>query len=161
MTQAEVDIADKPTKKSKLPIVLSLVFALVGGGGGFYASWSGLFLGPEQEHLAKQDNYVSPISDVEYIEIDPLVISLRRPSRSNHLRFRAQLEVPSQYKADVEKLLPRVTDVLNSYLRAVKVEDFDDPAILARLKTQMLHRVEIVVGAERVRNLLVMEFVFT
>lgn len=161
MTQNQADTGDEVQKKSKMPLVLSLMLALIGGGGGFYLSWSGILLGPEQAHSDHVQSEISPIADVAYIAVDPLVISLRQPAKSSHLRFRAQLEVPSQYKTDVEKLLPRVTDVLNTYLRAVRVEDFEDPAILLRLRGQMLHRVEIVVGQERVRNLLIMEFVFT
>jgi flagellar FliL protein len=55
--------------------------------------------------------------------------------------------------------MPRVIDVLNGYLRAVEPGDFDDPAILGRLRAQMLRRVQIVTGTERVRDLLIMEFV--
>jgi flagellar protein FliL len=162
MTQTDSEEAEAEPKKSKLPLILSVVLALVGGGAGFYLSWSGTILAAAQDDSAEaQEDTASPIDDVAYIPIEPLVISLRKPAKSKHLRFRAQLEVPSRYQADVEKLIPRVTDVLNTYLRAVRVEDFDDPAILVRLRTQMLYRVEMVLGEERVNRLLVMEFVFT
>ena len=162
MNQTESADAESAQKKSKLPIILSLLLGLAGGGVGFYLSWSGVVLaGAPDESIVKAQPDASPIDDVAYIPIEPLVISLRKPSKSKHLRFRAQLEVPSRYQSDVEKLMPRVTDVLNTYLRAVRVEDYDDPAILIRLRTQMLYRVEIVVGKERVNKLLVMEFVFT
>lgn len=160
MTQTDANVDAPPDKGSKLPLILSLVFALIGGGGGFYLTWSGLLLGPGQKKVENVGTE-SVIPDMAYIPIDPMVISLRKPTKSNHLRFRAQLEVHAQYKADVEKLMPRVTDVLNTYLRAVKVEDFDDPGILIRLRSQMLHRVNVVVGQRRVNNLLIMEFVFT
>ncbi len=75
------------------------------------------------------------------------------------MRFRAQLEVPSKYKADVETLLPRVVDVLNSYLRALETGDLTDPSALVRLRAQMLRRVQIVTGEGRVNDLLIMEFV--
>jgi flagellar FliL protein len=79
--------------------------------------------------------------------------------RSGRLRFSAQLEVSPQYVEDVTKLIPRVMDVLNSYLRAVSLADIEDPGALVSLRAQMLRRVQLVTGEGRVRDLLVMEFV--
>jgi len=161
MTDTPEEIEEAPPKKSKMPLILSLVLALVGGGGGFYLTWSGMIMGDETESDVADTDNLAPIGDFVYVPIDPLVISLRQPAQSKHLRFRAQMEVPSKYRADVEKLLPRVTDILNGYLRAVKVEDLESPSILLRLRSQMLHRIEVVVGPDRVKDLLIMEFVFT
>ncbi len=155
-----------PKKKSKLPLFLGLVLALVGGGSGFYAVQSGMFLGGESqgETTPTRDNShvggaVKALPDIAFVAIDPLVISLGLGAASQHLRFRAQLEVPSKYKSDVETLLPRVVDVLNSYLRALEVEDLADAAALVRLRAQMLRRVQIVTGPSRINDLLIMEFV--
>ena len=50
--------------------------------------------------------------------------------------------------------MPRVLDVLNTYLRAVEVRDLEEPASLARLRAQMLRRIQVVTGEGRVRDLL-------
>ena len=63
------------------------------------------------------------------------------------------------FQPDVTLLLPRVIDVLNSYLRAVEVADLEDPTALVRLRAQMLRRVQMVAGDGRVRDLLVTGFV--
>jgi flagellar FliL protein len=84
---------------------------------------------------------------------------LGRASDNRHLRFRAQLEVPSSREEAVQNLVPRVVDVLNSYLRAVEITDLQDPAALVRLRAQMLRRVQVVAGPKNVNDLLVMEFV--
>ncbi|WP_373030227.1 flagellar basal body-associated protein FliL [Sulfitobacter sp.] len=149
-------------KKSKLLPILSLFLGLISGGAGFFLSYSEIILAEKNSGAdINVEEQPHPIDDVVYIPIDPLVISLHKPSKSKHLRFRAQLEVPAKFRDDVEKMMPRVTDVLNTYLRAVRVTDFDDPEILIRLRTQMLHRVEIILGEERVNKFLVMEFVLT
>lgn len=96
--------------------------------------------------------------DVAFVPIEPLVISIGGTDVS-HLRFRAQLEVRSTYREEVEKLMPRVVDVLNSYLRAVAVEDLSNNSALVRLRAQMLRRVQVVTGGDRVNDLLIMEFV--
>lgn len=156
----EID-APPESGSSKWLFVISLVLAIAGGGGGFYAVYSGLLLGDKAEtDMAKPD--VAPeeaLPDIVYVPVDPIVVSLTDGGSSSHLRFRAQLEVPGEYGADVERILPRVVDVLNSYLRALNPADIEAPDALVRLRAQMLRRVQIVTGKGRVRDLLVMEFV--
>jgi flagellar FliL protein len=55
--------------------------------------------------------------------------------------------------------MPRVLDVLNSYLRAVEVAELEDPAALVTLRAQMLRRIQLVTGPDRVRDVLITEFV--
>ena len=88
-----------------------------------------------------------------------MVVSLFDKGRDRQLRFRAQIEAPGRYQNDVETLLPRIVDVLNSYLRAVELDDLKDASALVRLRAQMLRRVQIVVGDGRINDLLIMEFV--
>lgn len=76
-----------------------------------------------------------------------------------HLRFRAQVEVIDSAVADVTLLVPRILDVLNSYLRAIDTASIEDPQALARMRAQMLRRIQIVTGEGRVRDLLITEFV--
>jgi flagellar FliL protein len=64
-----------------------------------------------------------------------------------------------QYREDVEHLLPRIVDIMNGYLSALETEDFESPAIIVRLRSQLLRRIQVVTGIERVNDLLVMEFV--
>ena len=49
--------------------------------------------------------------------------------------------------------------MFNSYLRAVGMAELEQPSKLARLRAQMLRRVQMVVGKDRVNDLLIMEFV--
>lgn len=159
MSEPEPEEEEVPKKKSKMPMIIGLILALVGGGGGFYATWSGMILGPESTEHVEEEIHPDAIPDVAFVPVEPMVVSLNGSSRSKHLKFRAQLEVPSAYQPDVEKLLPRVIDVLNGYLRALEVADLEDPSALTRLRAQMLRRVQIVTGQGRVNDLLIMEFV--
>ena len=159
MSVAEEEPEHPPRKASKIPLILGLVLALAGGGGGFYAAWSGMILGRNnaQDNTEKMPYSASP--DVAYVAVDPLTVSLRTPGQNQHLRFRAHLETTPEAQPDVEKLLPRVMDVLNSYLRALEVGDLENPSALTRLRAQMLRRVQVVTGAGKVNDLLIMEFV--
>jgi flagellar protein FliL len=173
---AEGEEAPKPKRKSKLPMILGLVLLLAGGGGGFFAVQKGLLFGggdsaggAGQGELAGTGEgggeggqamaAVEPIGDIAYVPIPPLVINLGVGSGARHLRFTAQVEANAPYAADVERLIPRIVDVLNGYLRAVDLRDIEDRSALVRLRAQMLRRIQLVTGAGRVRDLLVMEFV--
>ena len=158
MAETEEPKDDAPPKKgSKKGLLLGLVLALALGGGGFYATWSGLILGGSKakEHA---DQGPSPLPDIAFIPVDPVTISLGPAARASQLRMQSQLEVEKAYSADVTLLMPRILDVLNSYLRAVDVAEIEDPAALVRLRAQMLRRVQMVVGDGRVRDLLITEF---
>lgn len=158
MAEEEQAGEDTPKKRSKKPLFMGVFAAILFGGGGFYAAYSGLLpIGEQQEEVAEDS--VDPLPDVAFVSLEPMVISLGPESPNRHLRFRAELEVPSRYEADVTNIMPRVVDVLNGYLRAVDTRQFDEPAALIRLRAQMLRRVQIVVGDGRVRDLLVTEFV--
>jgi len=165
------DIADSetepPKKGSKLPVILGLVLALVAGAGGFFAMRAGLLPfgapGAADDSVQAETETASeparPLPEAGFVPLDPLIISMPPASGHRHLRFTAQLEVPPSETAAVAALTPRITDVLNGYLRAVEVADLEDPTALMRLRAQMLRRVQVVTGPERVRDLLVMEFV--
>lgn len=163
MSEVQVEAADeKPRKKGALKLMLmGVLLALILGGGGFYAVYSGLILGDELP-TANVDYAVEmqPLPDVTYIELEPMVINLGRDEQGgNFLRFRGQLEVGTPFEAEVRSVLPRVIDVLNSYLRAVDLAELEDRTALIRLRAQMLRRIKMVVGTGRVNDLLIMEFV--
>lgn len=161
MTDATAEAEEPPKKKSKLMLVIGLVLMLSLGGGGFYAVYSGLILAPpDTAHSAAGPEAHTPeaLPDIAYVALEPLAITLSGAS-ARHLRFAAELEVPSAYQHDVELLKPRVMDVLNGYLRAVDVSLLEDPSAMMRLRAQMLRRVQLVTGDGRVRDLLVIEFV--
>lgn len=173
MADAAAAPESAPQKRSKLPLLLGVALMLLGGGGAFYAVYSGMILAPEDAAYDAEDGYgeegdghsdakdgpVLPLPKVAFVPLDPLVINLGPAASNRHLRFRAQLEVDPKYESDVANVLPRVLDVLNSYLRAVSISDLEDPTALIRLRAQMLRRVKIVTGEGRVRDLLIMEFV--
>ncbi|RBP84441.1 flagellar FliL protein [Rhodobacter sp. 140A] len=157
MAQTQTEPEAAPSHSSRLPLILGLVLMIAGGGASFAALYLGLL---PASHGTAHDTATGPaaLPDIAYVALEPMVISLSDPA-ARHLRFSAQIEVPAAYQKDVELLRPRVVDVLNGYLRAVELRDIEDPAALIRLRAQMLRRVQIVCGADRVRDLLIMEFV--
>lgn len=158
MSDVAIPGEEPPARKSRLPLVVGLVLMLVLGGGGFFAVYSGMVLSPRGADHATAAT-AEPLPEVAFVAIEPLVVSLDLAGRGRYLHFAAQLEVSKEAEADVTHLLPRIVDVLNGYLRAVDVKELEEATALMRLRAQMLRRVKIVVGEERVRDLLVTEFV--
>jgi len=157
-----VDIDEEaPKKRSKKPLLIGVLLAAILGGAGFYAVWSGLILAPADHATSghDEDTEVSPLSDIAFVPIPPLVINMGANGRAQHLRFQAQLEVRSSAEQEVTELLPRIVDVLNGYLRAVETSELEQRTALVRLRAQMLRRVQVVTGGGRVNDLLIMEFV--
>jgi len=129
----EAEGVDVPPKKgAKLPLIIGLVLAMVGGGGGFFAVQSGMLFGEsgeEDEQMAEEINAAQSFT-ASFVPIDPLIISLPGTGGRDHLRFSAQLEVVPEFVAEIEAIKPRIVDVLNEYLRAVDLEELEDPTVL-------------------------------
>lgn len=163
MSDVAIDDEEVAKKPSKLPLIIGLVLALVGGGGGFFVMSSGMLSGGDTTDSKEEEPVAEAVElpSVGFVEVPPLVVSLGPNAQAAHLRFRASLEVPNEHVDDVTNIMPRVQDVLNGYLRALDPSDLEAPGALIRLRGQMLRRVQLVVGKERIRDLLVLEFVLS
>ena len=161
MTDATAEPEEEPKKKGgMLPLLIGAVLAVVAGGGGFFVASSGLLGGgSEAEEKEEKKNPADAIAKAAFVPLEPLIVSISTDGRSRQLRFKAQLEVEDGTEKAVQEIMPRITDVLNGYLRAVEVSELEDPSVLVRLRAQMLRRVQIVVGEGVVNDLLVTEFV--
>ncbi|MFD1344035.1 flagellar basal body-associated FliL family protein [Litorisediminicola beolgyonensis] len=161
--------ADSPPKGSKLPLILGLILALLGAGGGYYAVIAGLLpVGhgdagashtEAEKSLLPSRHDVSPLGDIAFVDLPPLVVSLNPSSSASHLRFTATLEVPRDAEAEVREVQPRILDAMNGYLRALDPKDFESRGALMLVRSQLVRRIELVIGPERLRDLLVLEFV--
>ncbi|HMO09110.1 MAG TPA: flagellar basal body-associated FliL family protein [Paracoccaceae bacterium] len=148
---------DAPPRRSRKPLFYGLLAALILGGGGFYATYSGLVFGHRSADPAQGAPTALP--DIAFVPVEPVVISLGRSGGNRHLRITAQLEVARSHAAEVQLLSPRILDVLNGYLRAIDLAQIEDPAALLRIRAQLLRRIQMVTGEGRVRDLLITEFV--
>lgn len=161
----------KPDEDAPKGGVKGLIFGMMGavllGAAAFFVTYTGIFPTGGGGDAKAVDSHGNPVdithaagnSGVVFVALDPLIISLGRYATSRHLRFQAHLEVAPAAESEVQHLLPRVSDVLNTYLRAISEEEMEDPASMNRLRAQMLRRVQVVVGEDNVRDLLITEFV--
>lgn len=147
-----------PTAKRGKGLLFGLVGAVLLGGAGFYATFSGLIsLSP-----ATTDSHVAApatVEDITFYPLDPMVVSLGAGANARHLRFTATLELAPGATAAVHMVMPRILDVLTTFLHAVSEEELVAPAAITRLRAQILRRVQVVAGAENIRDVLITEFV--
>lgn len=178
MTDASIDAgADAPgeqgstgKKSGKLPLILGVILALAGGGGGYVAVSQGLIFDADEPAAEAADAAGSDGSapamydgqtaeDIRFVELSPLVVSLGADAGARHLRFKAAIETLPGAEADVAALEPRILDVMNGYLRALKPGDIEAQDALFVIRAQLTRRLQLVLGEDRMRDLLVMEFV--
>lgn len=142
-----------------------LAGAVLAGGGAFGTVYTGLF---DPFALISRD-FGTPgrpalppgWQEPAYVALEPIVFSLGPDSRARHLRVVLTIEVTPGTEAAVTKVVPRVRDVLNTFLRAVDERDFELPQAMMRLRAQMLRRVQLVAPEGAVRDLLIQEFLLS
>lgn len=150
-------------KRRGMFLALVLAGLVAGGGAGFYAVNSGLVAAPAMlsTHRAEahgaSDSWTAP----SFVPLDPLTVSLGPDARARHLRVAVQLEVAPGSERAVAEVAPRVVDVLNTFLRAVDEREFEMPRAMARLRAQMLRRVQLVAPPGAVHDVLIQEFVLS
>ncbi len=155
---AENIAEDAPKKSGKKGLMVMILGAVLAGGGGFASMYLGLldgFLGDGHE----QEVAKAVSSDLAFVPLDAIIVSLGSNASATHLKFVGHLEVPSSEKETVEALIPRVMDTLNIYLRAVDEAELEEPTAMIRLRAHMLRRIQVVLGEGLVNDLLVSEFV--
>lgn len=150
---------DVAPKKSKMPLIIGLVLAILLGGGGFYATYSGMILGTTEHGSDHGESSPEALPDIAFVPIEPLVISLGDAASARYLRFTSQLEVNGPLVPDVTLLMPRIVDVMNGYLRAIEPSSLDEPSMMLKIRAHLLRRIQMVTGEGRVRDLLITEFV--
>lgn len=169
-----------PGKGVSRTLLISIVLAVLLGGAGFYGVYSGLIpLGGDAGHGGHADTHgggengedggadddahakwtAKRYETPAFVPLEPFVLSLAQTEGSRHLRVSLTIEVAPGAEDDVVAAIPRINDVLNTYLRAVDQRDFEVPRAMMRLRAQMLRRVRLVSPPDTVRDLLFQEFV--
>lgn len=157
--EAAAETGEGPAKKpSKKPLLIGLVLALLLGGGGFYAVFSGMLFGPASPETAAKE-HAEDAPQISFIPVEPIIINLGGGASKEVLKFSCQLEAVSQHQEAVQHLLPRISDVINSYLRAVEPQVLEDPTALVRIRAHLLRRIQMVTGEGQVRDVLITEFI--
>jgi len=154
------DVSEEEAKPKKSKAMLfGILAALVLGGGGAFATYSGMlelpFGSDAPGHVAKKDG----VSDVVYVKLDPIVIDMGRGGRAGRLRVGLIVETTTKNRTVVDDRKYRITDTLYSFLRAVNQDDLRDPSRTDLLRARILRRVLLETPPGAVSDVLISEFV--
>ena len=172
---ASNEASGSPPAKGKGKLVLLLGgigLVVLLGGGGAAAYFLGLFggataaghadaapAGAEADHGEAGHGGESAAGGVAFVDPPDLIVNLQSAGpRLRYLKLRLSLEVADQATADaVGKLMPRVLDSFQLYLRALTLEDVQGAAGMQRLKEELTARVNIAVAPAEVDAVLLKE----
>lgn len=142
----------------KLVLFVLVPLILVGAiAGGLY--FSGILTGAASkgnEEAAKAEN--KPVQ-ITYYDLPDMLVNLRSDSpRPSFLKISVSLELEHpEDRVVLERILPRVTDTFQVYLRELRVDQLQGSAGLLRLREELLSRVNAASRPVRVRDVLFKE----
>ena len=156
-------------KKIVLFIVLPLLLIIGGAAGAYFA---GIFSGDkpvaegeatakdkDTEKAAAEEEPVDPNAAPTYYNIPDMVVNLQSDrSRQVYLKISMSLELSGEKDVPaVEKVLPRVMDNFQVYLRELRVEELRGSAGMYRLREELLMRVNQATQPLKVKDVLFRE----
>lgn len=171
------DGTGKNKKKMILMIAVPLILLVGGGAAAYFTGMLDKLLGKgeateavaEGEHGAakegehaegepKVDEHGNPI-EVAFLKMPDMIVNLNSDDGSaRYLRLSVQLELESEAdRAAVEKVLPRVVDQFQTYLRELRVQDLRGSKGIYRLQLELLNRVNQAAAPVQVKDVLFQE----
>jgi len=157
----EDDGTEKVKKKgmSGKALVLFIVLPLllvVGGGGGAYVA--GVFDDEPVDEAAEEEIEEAP-KVVVFYDLPEMLINLNSSTNdASFLKLGIALELDDEtVLPELEKLMPRVMDNFQVYLRELRREDLRGSAGIYRLKEELLYRINSSIKPIQVKDILFKE----
>lgn len=159
-----------PPKRGKrklfLLVVLPLALLLLGGAGaaGYLMGVVPKSMPPGTASAETPDDAMPPQpqvdpSEIVFVNLPELLVNLNvAGKRLRFLKFSAALEVIGEDDAEVvRRFVPRVSDNIHLYLRALRIEELSGAEGVYRIKKDLLTRINQIVRPAEVREVLVKE----
>ena len=157
--EGTVSPAPAPKKSSKIGVVVVVVVVAAAAAAG------GAFLGPKYlapGKAAKAPGAAAgePAMTVT-VAFQPIVVDIRGQTEEiHHLKVTLTFELEDQVKAeDFEKYTPRGREAAIVYLRTRTFDDVTNSAKFTELVAELNERVVTAIGKQRVRRMIITDFV--
>ena len=144
-------------KKLVLFIVLPIVLLIAGSAGLYLSGLLDPMFGGGQEGAEQEADAEAPAA--VFYDLPDMLVNLNSTSRAPaFLRLSVSLELkPGANPAVLEKVMPRIVDNFQVYLRELRVEDLSGSAGLQRLREELLTRVNAAAQSNIVKDVLFKE----
>lgn len=152
-------------KKTLMFVVAPVLLLLIGGGvyfflftGGDEAAAEGGEAGAHGEAAAAAEHH--PV----FFEVPDILVNVASSDgKPVFLKLAVSLELEEgtdeAATADLEPVMPRVVDQLQTYLRELRIEDLSGSAAMFRLKEELLRRVNLAAEPIKVKSVLFREMI--
>jgi len=151
------DAAEAPPKKGKgkLIILIAVPVVLLGAGAGLWFSGilpHALGMNKHEEHAEEPAKLVPPT----YIDVPEMVANLNSANhKPSYVKLNARVEVPKPEDAEkVKAALPRLQDMMQTYLREMRPEELRGSAGTYRLREELLVRANAAVAPAKISDVL-------
>jgi flagellar FliL protein len=157
--QAEgaADAAEIPAPKGKLKLIIAVVGLLVIFGGSA-TTWFLFFRHHDEEVHAE----AAPAKPPVFVDVPDMLVNLvgTPGERVQYLKVKVVLEVKEEKQVEtIKPTMPRVTDIMQTYLRELRPSDLNGSAGLFRLREELTKRVNVALAPNSVNAVLFKEIV--
>jgi flagellar FliL protein len=158
--EAGADGAEAAPKKKRSLVKTLVMFVLpavlVLGGAAYYFLLSG---GEEVAEGEGGEKHAEAGPPPVFLDLPDMLVNLSTSGGERAmLKLAVALEVPDQETvAQIEPIMPRVTDNFQVFLRELRVEDLSGSAGMFRLKEELVRRVNLAVAPAVVKDVLFKE----
>jgi flagellar protein FliL len=153
--QAEEVQPKKKSNKFKLILLLLVVLLIAGGVGGyiFYQKQK------EKEAHEKAAKEQSESKESIFHDLDEIIVNLNTEGKGvSFMKLKITVELESKKDFDVlMKMLPRVMDVFQVYMRELRPSDMQGSIGIYRLREELLLRINKILYPSKVKDILFKE----
>ena len=133
---------------------------LLGGGGAAY--WF-FFTGEKPAQLAAGAPEPLPPTppNVTFYDVPDIIVNIQGVDATPaYLKLSVSLELDGpEEEAGIKALMPRVVDQFQGYLRELRIDDLKGSAGIARLKEELMRRINMSAAPYRVRDVLLKQMI--
>ena len=131
-----------------------LLLASAGGGlwfTGLLPRWLGL------AHPAGPRKPAPPV----FLDMPAMIANLDTdPTQPRYIKLKARIEVAAGADASaVQRLMPRIVDLFQTYLRELRPRDLQGAAGTYRLREELINRADVAVAPAKIRDVLFVEMI--
>lgn len=158
MAEAVASLEEKQPKKSRA-LLFVIVAALVLGGAAFASTFLGFWSPSKLLESAERSPVREAVPAVEFVQVPPIEVVVPG-ARTRSLIMHATIETDAAHRAQIEHLMPRVSDAFTTFLAGVDPAAYERRGVLEVIRAELVTRTRFVLGEDPVRDLLITEFRF-
>ncbi|MCF3972685.1 flagellar basal body-associated FliL family protein [Paracoccus salsus] len=145
---------ETPRKKGFLiPIVATALL----GGAGFASTYMGVWSPAALISKSVDDHGADSVPTAVFVDVPRFQMTIPG-GRGRSLVLSASIETDTEFHAEVEHLMPRVSDAFNSFLSGIDPAAYDKRGVLEIIRAELVTRTRYVLGEKPVKDLLITEF---